>query len=333
MIYFFDSPQACCDFFFRTPGLSCEIYKKCGDPSETAKPTAKPSAPPSSKQPSTSRPTNQPSTRSPTASPTSAAPVTPQPTYFPSISPTTTPPKYYQVFSTGICTLLDAYTPYWLKEEDFFIDYTKCCEASWNTEPCLAARPPGACCTPMPTRRPTKLPTDKPTTAEPTPYPTGLIECPEATWWHPSDDFSKCTNRLVAAFTKCYTIQHILILANSWFQLSAGYDSNWDSPPMDEFYLHKSLSSCCEAFFDGWGKACVFEDVCAMPDTTKTSTTATTSAKPCNATKWHPSEDGSTCTNSHGFPAQWSSPSLSESYLHGTAQSCCQVHFFALGKR
>jgi hypothetical protein len=66
----------------------------------------------------------------------------------------------------------------------------------------LKARPPGACCTPAPTRRPTKHPSVKPSsrpTDEPTPYPTGLIECPEATWWHPSDDFSKCTNRLVAA--------------------------------------------------------------------------------------------------------------------------------------
>lgn len=106
---------------------------------------------------------------------------------------------------------------------------------------------------------------------------------------------------------------------------------------MDQFYLHKSLSSCCEAFFDGWGKACVFEDICTMPELAETTTTSsslsTATDKPCNATKWHPSADGSTCTNSHGFPVQWSSPSLSQSYLHDTAHTCCQVHFFALGRR
>lgn len=142
-------------------------------------------------------PTNRPTTQPPTLAPTTA-----QPTYWPTEAPSPSPShlptipiiKYYAVYSTGICTAKDVFTPSWMSEADFFLDYRECCENSWNTDACLAAMPPGACCTPPPTRRPSRFPTSKPSTSEPTPHPVEESACPAALW-HPSDNFSKCTNR------------------------------------------------------------------------------------------------------------------------------------------
>ena len=194
-----------------------------------------------------------------------------------------------------------------MTKNDFYIDYNECCKNSWNTEPCLAAKPEGACCTPMPTRRPTRWPSSKPTiapTSEPKTHSMSENSCPAALW-HPSEDFSKCSN-------------------------SFEYDSNWDSPPMNEHYLHVSLSGCCQAFFEQWGKACVYEDICDVP--TQRPTTQQPTNPKCNATVWHPSEDHSKCTNSPTWPSRWDEPSLASAYLHETAQSCCQIFFFSWGK-
>ena len=78
---------------------------------------------------------------------------------------------------------------------------------------------------------------------------------------------------------------------------------------------------------ESFGQGCVYEDICSIPDTSKPSTQP--SSPPCDGAKWHPDESNSKCTNSHDFPSQWSS---SESLLFDTAQSCCQIHFFAVGK-
>lgn len=120
---------------------------------------------------------------------------------------------------------------------------------------------------------------------------------------------------------------------------------------MKEFYLHKSLSSCCEAFFESWGTACVYEDICTpLVETTEptkgsvhqSTTVVPSTPKPfdpskpnpimCNSAPWHPSEDLTTCTNSVEYPQNWNSPSLSSSYLLKTAESCCQMFFFSWGK-
>ena len=66
-------------------------------------------------------------------------------------------------------------------------------------------------------------------------------------------------------------------------------------------YLHTTIDSCCNAFFEQWGKACIFEDVCTLPIGSKGPTARPTTEKlPCKSAKWHPSEDLSTCTNSFG---------------------------------
>jgi hypothetical protein len=188
------------------------------NPSVTLSPTA---ASGSSSQPNTAAPTNLPTTKSPTS------------------PPTTTPIKYYVVFSTGICTPIDAFTPYWLTEKDFYLDYAECCKNSFNTAACLAVSPTQKPTTMSPSSRPSKNPTAKPT-SEPSASPSGeptsaspsnapskqpstspssgpsahptssapstlqpstkkptgspTREC-ESGLWHPSDDFSKCTNR------------------------------------------------------------------------------------------------------------------------------------------
>lgn len=43
LVYFFDSAQGCCDFFFKRSAGSCKIYQKC-DEAEVTTSTTKPSA-------------------------------------------------------------------------------------------------------------------------------------------------------------------------------------------------------------------------------------------------------------------------------------------------
>ena len=82
---------------------------------------------------------------------------------------------------------------------------------------------------------------------------------------------------------------------------SLKYDASWDEPSSMGVYLHTTIDSCCNAFFEQWGKACIFEDVCTLPIGTKGPTARPTTEKlPCKSAKWHPSEDLSTCTNSFG---------------------------------
>jgi hypothetical protein len=111
----------------------------------------------------------------------------------PSTNPTVTPLLYYAIPSSGICTPVDASTPSWMTRSDFFVDYEKCCQSSWNVAPCIAAKPSGACCTPSPVPLPTSNPTLKPS-SRPSDPPMPAPTCNSALW-HPNEDHSKCTNR------------------------------------------------------------------------------------------------------------------------------------------
>jgi hypothetical protein len=134
-MYFYDSALECCSFFFAANPSECKVYKVCdeGVPSLNAstsppkRPTTSPTQPPTI--------TASPTTPNPTTSPSTS------PSHSPSTSPSIAPIRYYIVFSTGICTPLDAFTPYWYTEDDFYVDYNVCCSESWNTDACLAASP------------------------------------------------------------------------------------------------------------------------------------------------------------------------------------------------
>ena len=153
----------------------------------------------------TVKPTPSP-TRVPSINPTSTQPTTTQ--------PTRTPIKYYQVFSTGVCVPLDAFTPYWMTETDFFEDHEECCSKSWNTSFCVSSGPtsspakPTSTPTAPPSFKPTRSPTSNPISS-PTSSPEQKIHmassytavesietssCKSANW-HPSKDYSSCTNR------------------------------------------------------------------------------------------------------------------------------------------
>lgn len=118
----------------------------------------------------------------------------------PTTNPTVPPILYYLISSTGICAPVDAYTPSWMTSADFFSDCRECCKSSWNNEACIAAKP---CGTPTftPTSeamsQPTRTPTIEPVSTQqmthnPTSRPAALCH---SALWHPSEDFSKCTNR------------------------------------------------------------------------------------------------------------------------------------------
>lgn len=152
-----------------------------------------------------------------------------------STTTTTTKTRYYVVQTSGKCMPVDKQTPSWMGESNFFDDYTLCCKKSWNTDACLAygvslglstldptpspTTDPTAIPTSRPTSDPTSLPTShptirpslNPTTADPTKNPTASPSVPklasasasaesstnacESALWHPTEDFSKCTNR------------------------------------------------------------------------------------------------------------------------------------------
>lgn len=162
--------------------------------------------------PSSSFPSKNPSTSPTTVTPTSH-PTTTRPSKSPTNTPTVTPIKYYVVFSTGMCTPLDAFTPYWMTESDFFVDYSKCCESSWNSDACLAISPSAQPTTANPSSSPTSRPSLSPTSTHPTINPTtsppvsktasfsNAAVSSENTLtsnlrsWHPSEDYTICTNR------------------------------------------------------------------------------------------------------------------------------------------
>jgi len=125
---------------------------------------------------------------------------------------------YYAIPSSGKCVEKDEKTPSWMGENDFFSDYFDCCKkSSWNTDICILEAPsyltaeptpsPSESPTPNPSDRPTPNPTmnptaapNKPSTSPITSNPTGkptqdLIDECDARLWHPSSDFSMCSNR------------------------------------------------------------------------------------------------------------------------------------------
>lgn len=200
---------------------------------------------------------------------------------------TTTAPRifYYEIPTTGMCEQVGKTTPSWMKEKDFFLSYTECCRQSWNTDRCLLARPDD-----LPTFQPTHKVTLKPTikpTREPTPEPTIQLDptmtpsrhpvtdnpisspptrsplsiaqyrssCDIAGLWHPTEDYSACSN-------------------------NPDYNPSWNGPALSETYLHKSLSGCCESFFEAWGKECVFIDICTTSPT-KSPLTSSVSISHC----------------------------------------------------
>jgi hypothetical protein len=172
--------------------------------------------------------------------------------------------SYYGVPSTGLCVVVDDKIPSWIGEDDIFTSYVECCKQSWNPDPCLLAAPPG-----LPTSQPSPSPsiaiipqptdapdptsnrtihptTERPISSEPTTSPVEIAEyessCQEAGPWHPTDDFSMCTNTF-------------------------DYDTSWDNPMLSSTYLHQKLSGCCEKFFYDWDKECVYRDICTSSPT------------------------------------------------------------------
>jgi hypothetical protein len=124
--------------------------------------------------------------------------------------------SYYEVPSTGLCVVVDDKIPSWIGKDDIFTSYVECCKQSWNPDPCLLAAPPGLPTSqpspspsiaiipqptdaPDPTSNPTIHPTtERPISSKPTTSPVEIAEyessCKEAGPWHPTEDFSMCTN-------------------------------------------------------------------------------------------------------------------------------------------
>ncbi|KAL3788581.1 hypothetical protein HJC23_005240 [Cyclotella cryptica] len=155
------------------------------------------------------------------------------------------------------------------------------------------------------------------------PLPKEIRSTCDSKFWHPSEDYSSCTNSL-------------------------SYPESWDSPKLSTVYLHETAEHCCSAFFEAWNKICVIEDVCDLEQfngtatiseetiTTSTGTTprsVTTTGGACDFdTAWHPSLDFTRCTNSNEYPESWSLPSMQEKYLFDSRERCCELFFFAQDK-
>jgi hypothetical protein len=112
--------------------------------------------------------------------------------------------------------------------------------------------------------------------------------------WHPSEDYSKCTNSL-------------------------DFPQSWSLDPYKEIFLHESKEGCCEVFFDSWGRNCETEDTCNISTT-------------CDSAPWHPTDDYSKCTNGFGYNDAWNHPPLKNSYLYESLDDCCDTFFVAWGK-
>lgn len=69
---------------------------------------------------------------------------------------------FYAIPTSGLCAPVDASTPSWMTQSDFFPDYNECCKSSWNKETCIAAKPDN-----LPTFQPSVQPTPTPPTASP----------------------------------------------------------------------------------------------------------------------------------------------------------------------
>jgi hypothetical protein len=82
--------------------------------------------------------------------------------------------------------------------------------------------------------------------------------------------------------------------------------------------LHANKETCCEVFFDSWGRDCETEDACKVAT--------------CDSAPWHPSDDYSKCTNDLNYNDAWNNPPLKESYLHDSSDDCCELFFNAWGK-
>ena len=116
---------------------------------------------------------------------------------------------------------------------------------------------------------------------------------------HPRISESVQTGEWIRKISYKHLLNNLVNSTHGWM-LSLNYDSSWDEPPSMEVYLHTTIESCCNAFFEQWDKACIIEDVCTLPIGTKPTARPTTEKLPCKSAKWHPSEDLSTCTNSFG---------------------------------
>ena len=141
------------------------------------------------------------------------------------IMPTTTPKiLYYAIPTSGMCEEVGESTPSWMVESDFTESFSDCCKnKSWNTDRCLAQGVSTELLTPEPTIQetpepssrpstfvpgPTSIPsrhpaTNQPISSEPTRSPM-LIDsyqtsC-DAALWHPSADYSMCSNRYVPIY-------------------------------------------------------------------------------------------------------------------------------------
>jgi hypothetical protein len=143
--------------------------------------------------------------------------------------PTTTPKiLYYAIPTSGMCEEVGESTPSWMVESDFTESFSDCCKnKSWNTDPCLAqsvstellTQEPTIQDTPEPSSRPstfspTSMPslhpaTNQPISSEPTRSPM-LIDsyqtsC-DAALWHPSADYSMCSNRYVPIYRSFFSV-------------------------------------------------------------------------------------------------------------------------------
>ena len=133
-------------------------------------------------------------------------------------------------------------------------------------------------------------------TPEPSPSPTA---CEERMLWHPNPDYTMCTN-----------------------------DSNF---PDNEKYIYASLVKCCEDVFGTL--SCEYDDICSSPQPSKAPVTPqptivtpqpTPSPTSCEERMlWHPSADGSMCTNDANYPTD-------DNDFHNSLQECCKAVFGTL---
>eukprot|EP00970_Alexandrium_tamarense_P001711 scaffold221_cov189-Alexandrium_tamarense.AAC.5 len=174
-------------------------------------------------------------------------------------------------------------------EKYIYASLVKCCKDVFGT---LSCEYDDVCSTPSPS----KAPVEPLATPEPSPSPTA---CEERMLWHPNPDYTMCTN-----------------------------DSNF---PDNEKYIYASLVKCCEDVFGTL--SCEYDDICSSPQPSKAPVTPqptivtpqpTPSPTSCEERMlWHPSADGSMCTNDANYPTD-------DNDFHNSLQECCKAVFGTL---
>jgi hypothetical protein len=178
-------------------------------------------------------------------------------------------------------------------------------------------------------------PTQAPSTSNPTSHPIGSsiesqsanTSC-ESNLFHPSEDYTKCTNRYenLISFIEWHSFIYLILSFCVISFSSLDYPDEWNYSHVKSTYL-SSRDNCCQTFFVAWNVECTVEDVCELEQST-----GSPDAAPCFTALWHPTENYSQCSNRFGYKDQWNSPALKEHYLFKSLDDCCYNFFIVWGE-